>query len=153
MQGRRGCHRIRAACRALGKVARGMRIDSTVMPNGLQLVEDLSEPEMPDEQPHLDSLPTWVKWTALVVAIAGGILLWVHSEGAERRAIRDMPAPERQALFARTVQNLKSTCSAPDDAMRDFCREQAQLALEFQECDRACQELVDRQLSRVQLPR
>ncbi len=123
------------------------------MPNRLQLVEDLSEPEMLDEQPHLGSLPTWVKWTALVVAIAGGILLWVHSESAERRAIRDMPAPERRALFARTVQNLTSVCLQPDDAMRDFCREQAQLALEFQECDPACQQLADRQLSRVQLPR
>jgi hypothetical protein len=31
--------------------------------------------------------------------------------------------------------------------------EQAQLALEFQECGLACQELADRQISRVQLPR
>jgi hypothetical protein len=123
------------------------------MPNRLQSVEDLSEPEVPDAQPHLGRLPTWVKVTALVAAIAGGILLWVYSEGAERRAIRDMPAPERQALFARTVQNLTSICAPPDDAMHDFCREQAQLALEFQECDRACQQLADRQLSRVQLPR
>ena len=119
----------------------------------LKLVEDLSDPEMPIEQPLFDRLPTWVKWTALAVAIAGAILLLVHSEGAERRAIRDMPAPGRQALLARTVQNLKSVCSPPNDAMRDFCREQAQLALEFQECDRACQQLADRQLSRVQLPR
>jgi hypothetical protein len=56
-------------------------------------------------------------------------------------------------LLARTVQNLKSICSPAEEAMRDFCREQAQLALEFQECDRACQELAGRQLSRMQLPR
>jgi len=125
----------------------------SVMPNGLKLVEDPSEPDVPDERPHFGRVPTWMKWTALVVAIAGAILLLIHSEGAERRAIRDMPAPERQALLARTVQNLNSVCSSPDDALRDFCREQAQLALEFQECDRACQRLADRQLSRVQLPR
>jgi hypothetical protein len=94
-----------------------------------------------------------VKWTAIVLVIAGAILLLVHSEGAERRAIRDMPAQQRQALLARTVQNLRSICSPSEDAMRDFCREQAQLAMEFQECDRPCQELADRQLSRVQMPR
>ena len=130
-----------------------MRISSIVMPTGLQLVEDPMESEVQDEQPHLGRLPGWLKWTALVVAIAGAILLLIHSEGAERRAIRDMPAPERQALLARTVQNLKSICSPAEDAMRGFCREQAQLAMEFQECDKACQELADRQLSRVQFPR
>lgn len=123
------------------------------MPNGLELVEDPMESEEPDEHSHLGRVPAWVKWAALAVAIAGAILLLFHSEGAERRAIRDMPAPQRQALLARTVQNLRSTCSPPEDAMRDFCRDQAQLALEFQECDRPCQELVARQLSRVQMPR
>jgi hypothetical protein len=130
-----------------------MHIHGTVMPNRLQLVEATSESQMPDEQSHLDRLPSWVKWTAIVLVIAGAILLLVHSEGAERSAIRDMPAPQRQALLARTVQNLRSICSPPEDAMRDFCRDQAQLALEFQECDRPCQELVARQLSRVQMPR
>jgi hypothetical protein len=123
------------------------------MPNGLELVEDPMESEEPDEHSHLGRVPAWVKWAALAVAIAGAILLLFHSEGAERRAIRDMPAPERQALLARTVQNLNSICSPAEDAMRDFCREQAQLALEFQECDKACQELADRQISRVQMPR
>jgi len=134
-------------------MARGMRIQEVVVPNGLRLVEDPSESDMPEEQPHLGKLPTWVKLTALVVAIAGAALLLVHSEGAERRAIRDMPAPERQALLTRTLQNLNSVCSPPNDALRDFCREQAHLALEFQECARDCQVLADRQLSRVQLPR
>jgi len=123
------------------------------MSHGLKLVEPPREPEIQDEESRLARLPGWLKWIALIVGIAGAILLLIHSEGAERRAIRDMPAPERQALLARTVQNLKSICSPAEDAMRDFCREQAQLALEFQECDRACQELADRQISRVQLPR
>jgi hypothetical protein len=130
-----------------------MRIHRTVMSPRLQLVEELSETEMPNEEPQLASVPAWVKWTALVIAIAGAILLLIHSEGAERRAIRDMPAAEHQALLARTVQNLKSICSPAEESMRDFCREQAQLALEFQDCDQTCQELADRQLSRVQLPR
>jgi hypothetical protein len=123
------------------------------MSHGLKLVENPRESEMPDEESRLARVPGWMKWIALIVGIAGAILLLIHSEGAERRAIRDMPAPERQALLARTVQNLKSICSPAENAMRDFCREQAQLAVEFQECDKACLELADRQLSRVQLPR
>jgi len=124
-----------------------------VMPDGLKLVEAPSESDVIDERPHLRKVPTWMKWTAFGFAIAGAILLLIHSEGAERRAIRDMPTPERQALLARTLQNLKSICSPPDDALRDFCREQAQLALEIPECDLSCQKMADRQLSRVQLPR
>jgi hypothetical protein len=130
-----------------------MRIHSIAMPHGLELVEVSSEAEMPNQRSHLGRLPAWVKWLALVVAVAGLVLILVHSGGAERRAIREMPAGERQALFARTVQNLRSVCSAPEDAMRDFCREQAQLVLQFQECDTSCQKLADLQLSRVQLPR
>ncbi len=130
-----------------------MRIHSIAMPHGLELLEDSSEAEMPDERSLLGRLPAWVKWIALAAAIVGAILILVHSGGAERRAIREMPARERQALYQRTVQNLRSVCSVPEDAMRDFCREQAQLVLEFQECDSSCQTLAARQLSRVQLPR
>jgi heme exporter protein D len=123
------------------------------MRNGLELDEDPMESEAPDNHPPLGRLPAWVKWSAIAIAIASAILLLVHSEGAERRAILDLPAAERQALLARTVQNLKSICSPADDAMRNFCSGQARFALELPECDKACQELADRQLSRVQMPR
>ncbi len=123
------------------------------MPRRLELVGDSRESEMRDERSRLGRLPAWVKWTALAVVVVGTILAFIYSGGAERRAIQEMPARERQALFARTVQNLRSVCSEPEDAMRGFCREQAQLALEFRECDTSCQALAARQLSRVQLPR
>jgi hypothetical protein len=130
-----------------------MRTNEIAMAAKVQWVRETSEAEMPDEQPQFDRLPGWAKWSAIIAAIVGAIFLVVWSEGAERRAIRDMPQTERQALFARTVQNLKSVCAAPSDAMRDFCGEQARLVLEFSECDHACQVLADRQLFRVQSPR
>lgn len=123
------------------------------MPYGIELVEDPSEATEAAEELHLGRVPRWLKWTTLVLGIAGVILLFIYSEGSERRAIRDLPEPERHALLERTLQSLKSICSSPSDAMRDFCREQARLAMLFPECDVSCQELADRQLSRVQLPR
>ena len=134
-------------------LAQGMRIHEIAMSARLELVSDTREEQTPEERPHLGTVPDWVKWVAFTVAIVGVIWLWAWSDGAERRAIRSMPQLERQALHARTLQNLKSVCSPPSDALHDFCREQAQLVLEFQECERTCQELADRQLSRVQLPR
>jgi len=119
----------------------------------LEWVSENSEAEMSDEQPHLGRVPGWAKWSAIIMGIAGAVVLLLWSEGAERRAIRDMPKAERQTLYTRTLQNLKMVCAPPDDAMRDFCAAQARLVTEFPECDRACQELADRQLSRVQMPR
>ena len=71
----------------------------------------------------------------------------------EQRAIRNMPEGKRHALFVRTLQNLKSVCTAPEEAMHAYCAEQARLALEFSECDPACQALASRQISRVPRPR
>ena len=144
---------VPSACPTLGKVARGMRVYEIAVNAGPELIDETSEAEMPDEQPLLGRLPGWAKWSALIAGIAGAIFLLVWSEGSERRAIRDMPETERQALYSRTMQNLKSVCSPADDAMRDFCREQARLVMEFRECDQVCLELADRQLSRVQKPR
>ena len=113
-------------------------------------LEMLSETsEAPGEQSRVDPAPGWAAWITIIVALGGVLLLWVWSEGSEGRAIRALPPGERQALYTRTVQNLGSVCSLPDDDMRDFCGDQARLALEFPECDHACQELAKRQFARV----
>jgi hypothetical protein len=148
-----GAKGVSEAVRVGKKVARGMRVYEIAMNAGPELVDETSEAEMPDEEPLLGRLPGWAKWSALIAGIAGVILLLWWNEGAERRAIRDMPETERQALYTRTMQNLTSVCAPADDALRGFCQEQARLAMEFRECDQACLELADRQLSRVQPPR
>jgi hypothetical protein len=86
----------------------------------------------------------WLRWCAVVAGLAGILLLYMRDEGAERRALQTMPAPERQALFARTLKNLTQVCAEPADGMEDFCFDQARLAVEFPECDPACQALADR---------
>jgi len=90
----------------------------------------------------------------LVVASVGlALLLWLWSESAQERAIRDMPAPERRALFLRTLENLKSVCKAPEGAMQDFCRNQARLVLDFPDCDDSCRRLAQEQLQPVRSAR
>jgi hypothetical protein len=113
----------------------------------------LDETTLPAEQAKPVMRGRLVKRAAILALVAGTIFLLVWSGGAERRAIQDMSAVERRALFERTLQNLRMVCSPPVDAMRDYCTEQARLALEFQECDRDCEALAFRQISRVQMPR
>jgi hypothetical protein len=113
----------------------------------------LDEATLPGEQAKPVMRGRLVKWVAMLALVAGATFLLVWCGGAERRAIRDLPAVERRALFERTLQNLRAVCAPPVDAMHDYCSEQARLALEFPECDRTCETLAVRQISRVQLPR
>lgn len=116
-------------------------------------LEWAAEGEATAEAPKHGRLGRWGSWAAGVVGLVGIIFLMVWCEGAEGRAIRNMPEGERHALFVRTLQNLESVCTAPEDAMHDYCAAQARLALEFSECDQACQALASRQISRVPRPR
>jgi len=95
--------------------------------------------------------------TALAGAALLGTLLvlatgyWWWSATGEGREIRELPAEQRHALYDRTMQNLKTICDpAPGRSMRDFCRGQAALALQFPECDDACRTTARRHMS---LPR
>lgn len=93
------------------------------------------------------------KWLGLAVATAGVVVILVWNAGAERRGIRALPAQERQTLYRRTLDDLRTVCAAPDDDLHSFCRRQANLALEFPDCDGDCQTLAARQLVRLQAPR
>jgi hypothetical protein len=90
-----------------------------------------------------------VKTALLVVSVVLGLFLWWWSEGAEERAIRELPERERRALFLRALENVKSVCQAPESAMQDFCRNQARMVLEFPECDETCQGVAQAQLQPV----
>ncbi len=81
--------------------------------------------------------------TSILVALGvlGGVAFWIWSQGAERRAIHDLPPDARKAVYARTLENVRSVCKTPDLALEEYCREQAALLLEFPECDDPCREL------------
>jgi hypothetical protein len=72
----------------------------------------------------------------LIAALA----LWSAENGAERGAIGQLSAPERRALYERTLRTLESSCDprTQPDGLDDFCREQADFIVQFPECDAAC---------------
>jgi hypothetical protein len=75
-------------------------------------------------------------------AVAALIGLWDWSIGGQRLALRALPAAERTALYQRTLENLRAICgAAPPSGLESFCRDQARLALVFDECDDACRSL------------
>src|SRR6478735_2049263 len=82
-----------------------------------------------------DSTPQTARRALL--AVAAGYRWW--SSGGEGREIRALPPAQRQSLYRRTMENLTTICDpAPGRSMREFCRAQAALALEFPECDYEC---------------
>jgi hypothetical protein len=119
----------------------------------LRLIPAKLDSELPEPLPKGWTLPGWAKASAVTLVVVAAFALYLYSAGSERRAIHNLPVGERRALFERTVKNLQSLCSPAEESLRSFCLDQARLALEFPECDRACQDLADRQLARLQLPR
>ncbi len=78
---------------------------------------------------------------ALVLAIVLMALVasvW-SSWGGERRAVARLDPATRAAVLARTLEDLRSVCLRPDAAHpATWCRQQAEFALAFEECDTAC---------------
>lgn len=96
------------------------------------------------------STPERILRAVLVTAAAlvvGATVWW--SATADRRAIRALPDAQRLSLLRNTIATLKNVCDpAPPRSMRELCRQQAELAVEFDECrrDPACRQLARRNL-------
>jgi hypothetical protein len=114
----------------------------------LRLVRPNERPVM-EPSPTERSLPRWLWATALVFAAGAlGTLLW-WSSTADTRALRALPAEQRQAIYEKTMQILRDTCDpAPPVSLRALCRTQAELASKLPECDAdpSCGEVVRRHL-------
>lgn len=82
---------------------------------------------------------SWITSAAVAVGLIGFLLLWIWYRNSESRALREMPAAERAALYQRTAEDLRTLCG-PDRAadLADHCRKQATFLLRFPECDGAC---------------
>jgi hypothetical protein len=67
--------------------------------------------------------------------------MWLQT--GEQRALRQLEASDRGALYERTLQSLRRPCSEADRPapLDDFCLRQADFILEFPECDAECREL------------
>jgi hypothetical protein len=118
----------------------------------------LTDPGQPDGA--IDGLPTdrpilvpprranWLERAGIALAVLATIATVIWHLGAERRAIRNLPPVERQAAYARTFESFRSLCGADRaDSLRENCRQQAQLLLDFPECDSFCEFVISRELS------
>jgi hypothetical protein len=63
--------------------------------------------------------------------------------GTNGRSLRSLPPPERQRVYQRTIEDLRLLCG-PDrpGALRDHCRELAEIVAPLPECDAECVALV-----------
>lgn len=66
------------------------------------------------------------------------LVAWVWWLGAERRAIRALPALERAALFEHTMRGFDDLCVPPRSGLEQHCRRQASFLVSFPECDEHC---------------
>ncbi|HET9595697.1 MAG TPA: hypothetical protein VFP65_08955 [Anaeromyxobacteraceae bacterium] len=86
---------------------------------------------------------TWLFRTAVAVLLAAVVVGVLVELSAKRRALRTLPAEQRAAVLARTLEELRETCGpgAPD-VLRDHCRELASFAAQFDDCRGECEALV-----------
>ncbi len=84
-----------------------------------------------------------------VLALALGLVALTGAFVAGRQhsrleEVRSLPPVERASIFARALNDQKTTCAAVDAAdqvLRDHCRDQATFLVMFPECDAACESL------------
>lgn len=82
----------------------------------------------------------WVIPVAVLLALTVAlVVLSVVCAGREQRALRDLPATERAALYQRTRANLTGLCAPPHaEVLARFCGEEALVIVSLPECDVAC---------------
>jgi hypothetical protein len=105
---------------------------------------------LPADQPILvpPRRTTWLERAGIALAMLAAIAVVIWHLGAERRAIQSLPQAERQAAYARTFESFRSLCGTDRaDSLREHCHEQAQLLLDFPECDSFCEFVISRELS------
>ena len=91
---------------------------------------------------HSGIRSAWVGRLMVILALTAAIATWLWIEGAEERALSDLPVSERRSIYARELENLRALC-APlvSGDLSKRCRERAAFVLEFPECDSSCQEI------------
>jgi hypothetical protein len=66
---------------------------------------------------------------------------------AGRRITRSIPAEQRTAIYARTLDELKQFCGAPPPGLKGHCRELASFVSSLDECRAECEAIVRAQLA------
>ena len=84
-----------------------------------------------------------VAMTMLIAGTSALFVWWTSEQRLQRDAIEQLPAPERRALYDRTLRTLASACGSRPlpEGLQPYCQEQADFILQFAECDEACKRL------------
>jgi hypothetical protein len=78
----------------------------------------------------------------LSICLVGVALFLRWWRAGQRSALLELPAAERVALYQRTIENLRSVCApSRPSGLDSFCDEQAELVLDFDDCDAECRKL------------
>jgi hypothetical protein len=86
-----------------------------------------------------------VAFVALVAIVVATVAL-----GRDPNPLATLPAGERAALYARTIENLELCARQDDPDLRSFCDAQAAVVRALPECDDDCRALARRRVpSRV----
>ena len=84
---------------------------------------------------------------AIVVGLLGIFGSWMWAATSDQRALRALPAPRRAQLLHNSLENLTTVCDPyPPRSLQSFCREQAEVAVSFHECDSTCLGIARRHL-------
>lgn len=85
---------------------------------------------------------------ALVVGLGGIIGSWMWIATSDARALRALPPARRAQVLHGALTNLTDVCDPfPPRSLASFCREQAEIATSFDECDSACLTIARRHLN------
>ena len=116
-------------------------------PNKTRLFVVSAGPQV-DEPDPVDTPST--KWLAafgaVVLLLLVGTYLWSYFATAS--PVRGLPETQRKLLFERTQATMRDICQPKvTEPLRAFCRQQAELLLQFRECEADCQRLATTHLS------
>ena len=77
-----------------------------------------------------------------LVALTGAYV--AGRQHSRLQEVRSLAPDARASMFARALDDVKTTCAAvdaTDEVLRDHCRDQAAFLVMFPECDAACESL------------
>lgn len=83
------------------------------------------------------------------LAVAAGVFVLIGAFVAGRQHsrlqdVRSLAPQARASIFARALDDMKTTCAAVDpgdEVLREHCRDQATFLVMFPECDAGCESL------------